>query len=267
MSFESEREYWESRLRRHSGLEGVGYMGLGRAFNAWMYRARRTLVLRRLRPLVAGREELNVLDIGSGSGFYIDSWLELGATTITGSDITESAVGELASRYPGVEFVRFDVGGANEALAGRSFDVVSAFDVLFHITDDRRYRSAFVNMARLLTPGGVLVFTDNFLHGTPVRSPTQVSRALTEIERTVQEAGFEILERRPALVLMNAPIDSDGLLLRAWWRALCRVVGASEALGWILGALLYPAEILLGSILRESPTTEIMVCRKASEPT
>jgi hypothetical protein len=36
----------------------------------------------------------------------------------------------------------------------------------------------------------------------------------------------------------------------------------AEPLGWLVGAVLYPVEILLTSAKAESATTEIMVCRK-----
>lgn len=36
-----DRAYWEARLAERYSLDGVGYLGLGSSFNAWMYRARR----------------------------------------------------------------------------------------------------------------------------------------------------------------------------------------------------------------------------------
>ena len=35
------KNYWEQRLATSTGLEGVGYLGLGQPFNEWMYRVRR----------------------------------------------------------------------------------------------------------------------------------------------------------------------------------------------------------------------------------
>lgn len=64
-----DRAYWESRLSERYSLDGVGYLGLGSSFNAWMYRARRAIFLRRARPLVAARPRARVLDVGSGTGF------------------------------------------------------------------------------------------------------------------------------------------------------------------------------------------------------
>jgi hypothetical protein len=75
------REYWEDRLRRHYSLAGVGYLRLGRRFNEWMYRVRGAVFDRMLDDLAgkAGRgarwSGANVLDVGSGTGFYVERWL------------------------------------------------------------------------------------------------------------------------------------------------------------------------------------------------
>jgi hypothetical protein len=39
----------------------------------------------------------------------------------------------------------------------------------------------------------------------------------------------------------------------------------AEPLGWLVGATLYPLDLALTSVMRESPTTEIMVCRRSEE--
>ncbi len=96
-------------------------------------------------------------------------------------------------------------------------------DMLFHITDDDAYGRAFANLARMLRPGGLLVFTENFVHGPRRAGAHQVSRPLAEIEALVRAAGLEPLWRRPAFVLMNGPVDSDSRLLRGAWGVLTRI--------------------------------------------
>lgn len=260
----SDRAYWESRLSERYSLDGVGYLGLGSSFNAWMYRARRAIFLRRARPLVAARPGARVLDVGSGTGFYVSLWRELGVQSITGSDITSKAVDELSAAFPEHDFVRFDAGGEEVPLPESSYDLISAFDVLFHVTDDERFRRALRNLAGLLAPGGLLLFTDNLLHGETVRSDTQVSRSLSEVQAALRDADLEILSRRPALYLMNYPIDSDSAALRGLWSVLPAVTSASRAAGWLAGAALYPLDLLLTRRVREGPTTEMVLCRRAA---
>jgi hypothetical protein len=65
-------EYWEDRHGKSSGLAGVGYLGL-KGYNEWMYRVRRHVFRRALRPYAARLRGARVLDVGSGTGFYLRS--------------------------------------------------------------------------------------------------------------------------------------------------------------------------------------------------
>jgi SAM-dependent methyltransferase len=260
---EADRSYWEGRLGEHDDLHGVGYLGLGQAFNVWMYRVRAAVFRRRVAPLLSDFVDPSVLDVGSGTGFYIDQWRRAqGVGDITGVDITEVAVERLARRFPEQRFERYDVGTSEPAPLPGGYAVVSAFDVLFHVTDDERYERAFRNIHDLLRPGGYLAFSDNFVHGQASHTDTQAARPLAQTEAAVRAAGLEIVERRPMFVLMNGPVDAPSLATRIWWQLLARLARLGEPAGWACGALTYPVERLLVALRRESPTTELMVCRR-----
>jgi SAM-dependent methyltransferase len=256
------RAYWERRLGERFSLEGVGWIGLGPAFNGWMYRVRRRVFLRTLRPLLPGPESMRVLDIGSGTGFFIACWHELGVPALAGADITQTAVDQLRRRFPKDRFERLDLGSTELPFEEASFDAISSIDVLYHIVDDARFRQAFANVFSLLVPGGVFVFSENFVHGPTVRGEHQVSRSIGEVEAAVSAAGFEVLVRRPMFVLFDTPLDTSSRLLRAWWWLLSNAASRSNLLGGALGALAYPVELTLVSRLREGPSTEVVVCRR-----
>jgi SAM-dependent methyltransferase len=263
------RDYWESRLRQSYSLQGVGYQRLGTQYNKWMYRLRARVFQRVARGLGVGWSSARVLDVGSGTGFYVDQWHQLGVPKVVGVDITEVAVEQLRRRFPGDEFERLDVGKESAGdwqLKAGSFSAVSAMDVLFHIVDDAEYAQAFRNIAALLKPGGWFIWSDNFLrHGTE-RVTHQVSRSLAESESAVRQAGLEIVRRVPMFVVMNHPSDSRSRLARLAWTAMVAPAALAEPLGWLVGAALYPLDLALTSVLRESPTTEIMVCRAPAIP-
>ncbi|MGH7894836.1 MAG: hypothetical protein ACREQL_09215, partial [Candidatus Binatia bacterium] len=61
------------------------------------------------------------------------------------------------------------------------------------------------------------------------------------------------------------PDDSTSRLMRWWWRLVSAAVRRSEALGFAIGATVFPLELLLAAMLSESPTTEIAACRKRRE--
>ena len=258
--FDPER-YWSDRLETTFSLEGVGWLGLGEPYNRWMYRVRRVV----FRRAVRGRmdfERARVLDVGSGTGFYIGLWRELGVPEITGSDLAHVAVERLRARYPGVRFVQADISAETIPLEGR-FDAISAMDMLFHLLDNEAYARALRNLVNLLAQDGRLIFTENLLHGEAQRSDSQLNRRLADVEELLRGAGLEIELRRPVFVLMNNPIDSTSRSLQRVWTAINLLVRRGPRWGYVVGAALFPLEIALTRFAREGPSIEIVVCRKA----
>jgi SAM-dependent methyltransferase len=258
------KEYWETRLGQEFNLHGVGFLGCGRDYNNWLYKVRRTVFLRLIRRCRLDLASAKVLDIGTGTGFYLDRWRELGARNLTGVDITETAVGGLREKYPDCAFYRVDIGGDLGEIRDLRFDAISCLDVLMHIVDDGRHQRAIENIHSLLNPGGIFVFSDSFVHGEPRRDQHIVHRPLDTVEALLHQVGFEPIERRPMFVLMNAPVDSDNRLLNRFWFLLHKGLSRVRIAGKLVGGALYPIELALVRLLRESPTTEIMVCKRSA---
>ncbi|HZQ24308.1 MAG TPA: class I SAM-dependent methyltransferase [Terriglobales bacterium] len=256
-------EYWEERLRTNPGITGVGYTSLGTGYNYWLYRVRRKVFLRVLRARGIDWSKATVLDIGSGTGFYIELWKELGASAIVGSDITEIATSDLRARFPEQTFLRLDIGAELPNSLTNSFDAVSAFDVFFHIVDDSRYRAALENIRNALRPGGWFFFSDIALHGPTQRSIHMVSRALCEIEDLLQRVGFHTIDRIPMFVLLNQPLDTNSTFHPFLWQLFVHAVRICKPIGYLSGAIVYPLELMLTALCRESRTTEILICRKS----
>lgn len=258
------RTYWEDRFKDGPSLETVGWLGLGRGFNAWMYRVRARLFLARvgamLKRLDLDPNRIGVLDIGSGSGFYIDLWRRIGANAISGCDLTQASVVSLERRYPDAHFSRTDIGEPDLPYEAHTFDAISCMDVLFHIMDDKRYARAIQNCARLLRSGGLFILTDNCLHGQERRGAHQVSRTLEHVENAVAAAGLSIVERRPVFVLMNTPADTNSRMLHCIWNVTQRAA-RHPTIGTVAGFSLFPLELALASALREGPSTEMLICR------
>lgn len=256
------RAYWEDRLGREFSLDGVGYAGLGRAFNAQMYRVRRHGFLRLVRPLVAARSAPDVLDVGSGTGFYVDLWRELGAGRITGSDVTETAVDRLSARLPEHRFVRVDIGAAELPFEPASFDFVSAIDILFHIVDEEAHARAIANLARVVRPGGHVIVSENLYRDAPPPAEHQVGRSEVTILERVRDAGLVLERRAPMFVLMNTPVRSESRRHRRAWARAVAIVRGRPALGGLLGRALFPVETALVDRLANAPSTEFLVCRR-----
>jgi SAM-dependent methyltransferase len=168
----------------------------------------------------------------------------------------------LRSQFRIAEFDREDIAELSAVRRNRRYDLISAFDVLFHIVDDARFVRAIGNIGDITRPGGYLLLSDNFLHGPTIRGRHQVSRSLAEIEDALAAAGFDTVLRLPMFFLMNNPIDSQSRLLSFWWRAISGFCYRSHRAGGVLGALLFPVEVLLTGSVREGPSTELVVCRR-----
>ena len=209
-----------------------------------------------------------MLDIGSGTGFYVDQWHGSACRMVTGLDITDKAV----------ESTRWPTGSPATPSCARTWAASWSHDVPARrrttLTPSprwtssstswttRQYARAFTNIASRLRPGGWFLWSDNFLRHRTERVTHQASRTLGESERLVKAAGFEIVRRVPMFVVMNYPADTRGKVARWAWTAMVAPAALAEPLGWTVGRPLAPIDRWLTRWVRESPTTEIMVCRK-----
>lgn len=259
--------YWETRLQKHWGLNAVGFLGLGDAYNGALYRVKRHVFRGAVKRLGLEFPAVKVLDIGSGTGFVVQQWRELGAAHLTGCDISPFAVNQLSTQYPIFKFVKLDIGSpaASGFFPANSFDCVSALDVLYHVVDDVAYQRALGHISGALRSGGYFILADNFVHGRTVRGQHQVSHSIETLRQWLTDAGLEIIHRTPQYVLMNYPVDSDSRFLHLWWQLLSHQIASSERRGLWLGRMLAPLEMLLTDILREGPTTELAICQKIAK--
>src|SRR5690625_824439 len=149
MTIEHHDEFWNQRLAEDWSESGVGYRALGRPFNTWMYRVRRHVFLREASALSPAAATA-VLDVGSGTGLYLDWWRTAGASALVGSDLTPAAVQQLSDHFSDLRIEQLDITAGAGPFTPGTFDLISCMDVLFHITDDDLYRQALANMASLL---------------------------------------------------------------------------------------------------------------------
>jgi 2-polyprenyl-3-methyl-5-hydroxy-6-metoxy-1,4-benzoquinol methylase len=255
-------DYWEKRLSESYTLGTTGWSGLGESFNRWSYSVRRRAFARAVGNTLGDVRSLRVLDVGSGTGFYLDVWRSLGVTELVGSDLTSAAVAQLTSLYPDVAIRKLDIGAADGRFDSGRFDVISIIDVLFHIVDDKRYEQAIANLAAMLKPGGTLLFTENFVNAPQV-ARHQISRTEQSVRAMLESKQLSPAGQWPVFFLMNTPVSSQSQLLARWWRLAMRIAGHGEAWGWTLGAALFPVEVALGRVRRDGPSTKLAAWRRA----
>jgi SAM-dependent methyltransferase len=252
--------YWRDLLSRSFNLQGVGLVGRSITFNRWGYRARQSAV-RRILPDAGGAR---VLDVGSGTGHWISWWHLRGAAEVSGVDLTAVSVEALRREYPGTRFEQADI-SRSIPIEG-PFDLVSAMDVLLHITDDEGYRRAFENLRSVAAPGARLVLLEPVTVGPPrpmAPGAHSRSRSLAELEEALVAGGWKLERWLPSTWLMSNPVEVRPrivyLALSAWWAGLSVIV-RSEVASSILGPLVYGVDQALCR-LRWGPSSKVVVAR------
>lgn len=268
MTYEPQN-YWDDLLGTKLDESGVAYPWLPISFNRAMYRS----LLQATAKLLADHgipTPERVLDIGAGTGIWVQFWRDAGTRDIVGLDLTDAAVAGLQQHFPDATFVQGDVGSESLPVTG-PFDVVSAMSVLLHITDNERWQQAWTNIAHVLEPGGYVVLIEPLVahqwFGTPFdEAANSKARPLAEYEAACRVAGLELVDVRPATVLLANPIDARSRAsyraLSLAWASLNAAVRGSETRGRIAGALLGRLDPPLRRRLRNGPSAKLILARR-----
>jgi SAM-dependent methyltransferase len=268
-TYEPDR-FWNERLNKDFSLAGVGHASVGLQFNRWAYRLRRAVLLRALRRVGIGIAGKAILELGFGTGFYLDLWRSLAAAQVTAFDITDVAVTAARARFPANwRFERADI-GQPLPVAPASFDLVTALDVLFHLVEDSAWNGALDNLAGALKPGGFALIFDKCQSQESARGHVR-RRTLDAYVEALKARGLEVVHVSPLFVFMNSPTDLQGLgkvFYKTCWSLtklpykLGRKIGLGEPLGWLTGVSLYVPELLATRLLKLGPSTKILIARK-----
>jgi SAM-dependent methyltransferase len=203
------QQYWEARLSERFDLTGVGTHGFNRYYNRWLYRAKLRALKKAFAQFDIQCEHKDVLDVGCGTGFFVDTYHALGARSITGIDITQKSIQALKHKYPHHTFVQMDIGKERTEVLGR-FDIINAFDVLYHVQDESAFQNAVANLAQASRRGTYIFLTD-LLGPTRVQISDHVTfRALDTYTEAFAQHGLEVLSTIPMYSLMNRPFPSWG---------------------------------------------------------
>ncbi len=215
--------YWTERVRRSTGLSEVGHRALGPAYNAVIYRRRLETLDALLARLRFEPRTARILDLGCGTGFYVGYWHAAGVAALTGVDLSLPALEALREQYPGHRFLRLDL-ARDEILTAEdaTFDVVTLFDVVYHVLDDLSLRKILVDSARLLAPGGMLLLTEAGVTRRIALARHVVFRSRAEWRDLLSAAGLDLVARAPLFQLLEPPLPRGrlfGLAIAGLYRA------------------------------------------------
>src|SRR5262249_38473578 len=134
---------------------------------------------------------------------------------------------------------------------GMTFDVISACEVFLHVLEPDGLDRALGHLARLCSPGGLLLISDPILSDagySPAQAPVNyfTMRRASEYRSALARHGFAVQAIRPATIVLNNPLEAPNRvmykLFRIWWR-LCRI----SARWWLRSAAL--TKVVGGALL------------------
>ncbi len=121
----------------------------------WWFKGKRRIVFSQLDKYLGGRRNLRILDIGCGTGIMMKNFQKYGE--VNGIDIETTALNFCHKRGL-TNLVQTEL--EKLPFKKNNFDIVSAFDVLYHkgIKNDVK---ALKEIFRVLKPHGILILTDS----------------------------------------------------------------------------------------------------------
>lgn len=150
------KNYWQERLTQNFNVRGVGHSSFSSSYNEILYKRKGAVINSIFKNI--DLTDNNVLDIGCGTGFFVDWYIQEKAKVV-GADITEVSINSLKEKFD-AEFYLLDISDNNYILADRKFDIVNVWDVLYHVVDDKSFSIALQNIRSNMNEKGLLIVTD-----------------------------------------------------------------------------------------------------------
>ena len=260
--------YWRDRVVSGADLGVVGHRSMGPIYNGQIYERRlEVLDAMLLRHTNKPAEELRVLDIGCGSGFYTACWAERRVRDYLGVDISLDTIKHLSSLYPNYQFLQADMTESSIAEFSElpPFDVVSIFDVFYHIINDERFGNAVGHVASLTAESGCVLVIDQLF-----RNRYQLSRHVVYREResyltTFRQHQLDLVDNELLFHFLVPPLSGHRLidfLAASLFKVAGLIVRVSNTLANWAATKLRRLDTRLRSNGRRASNSEMLVFNK-----
>lgn len=272
------KSYWQKRLSEDFSLTGVGHKGFGLEYNIWLYKARLRTISQLIKEKNINCKGIKLLDIGVGTGFYINFWEKLGVNDITGFDITTKAIEELNKKYPNYKFIKRDISDTEQNIPDEKYDIITAFDILYHIVKNKDFESALENIRKFSHKDTVILIMDSFLRRNIPTRFHENDRTLDYYKQVLNSRLLDIVEIKPIFYFMNAPIDierlnnefSKFLTKRMWWlnlkiNSFCKRIGrCGKPISYLWAFSLYCLDSIILKCISLEPSTKLLFAKPKS---
>lgn len=218
--------------------------------SSFWVRSRNRLFKRIVQDHLVANGKTRFLEIGCGTGGFIQKIVGNENLEITGSEIYLKGLLYAKKNLPNVDFIQFDV---TQGVVGEEFDIIVAFDVIEHIEDDI---AAISNINKMLHKGGSLIITvpqHMFLWSKLdeiVKHKRRYSRS--ELLAKLKENGFDIsyctsfLFVLFPLMLISRMFDKGRGHPQSADLALEKRVKFTKVLNWVFDKFMRIDEALIG---------------------
>jgi SAM-dependent methyltransferase len=258
-------EYWRTQLTTGDDLSTVGIPNLGLRYNQTLYRIRTECLDRVLEATSIDPRGKRVLDVGCGTGFWMQYWQSRGARQVAGVDISPAAIARLKRTFPNSPLMCADIGIDSLEDLGQ-FDIVSCFDVLFHLLQDEPWHHGVREVVRRVTNHGVVILAEH-LGPRAYATDAMKARPRTAYEMVFAGLGVQIVGFRPifyaalAPTRLSPPFQILGLL---YWRLLSHMVRQSGLVSDFLAHIMPGLERFLSRAFPKwGPSTHYVLVKVA----
>lgn len=199
------REYWEERIKKYGHTNHIGY---NEFYNHYLYKiklAKLTAAIKRNNIKIAGKD---ILDIGTGFGCFIEYFSKLNPHSITGMDISSTAIKYLTSKYPPYKFYLSDI--SEKQLPLEKYDIINASDVMYHILDEDKFKQTMINFNSIAKKGCYLFISDFFGRTEIENHKYMITHSYKKYKKCLGD--FKIIEVKPIYYLLNKPLKLPKIL-------------------------------------------------------
>ncbi len=145
--------YAPSLAKENDGFSSESFLRLFELeHTSFWFRSRNNLIKHLFHKYIGDRKA-EVCEIGCGTGYVLKGLTSLKNLTLSGSEIYIEGLKYAKSRLPQVEFFQAD---ATDLPFAEGYDAIGAFDVLEHISEDKK---AMASIFKTLKPGGFFFIT------------------------------------------------------------------------------------------------------------
>ncbi|MEA5138420.1 class I SAM-dependent DNA methyltransferase [Arcicella rigui] len=124
----------------------------------WWYRVLHEKVLSEIQKKYANNLDINILDVGCGTGGLLSFLRKNAYKNIQGIDYSEAAIQFCKARNLDVQ--RLNIDNLNDLNTPKKFDVIVCNDV-FYCLETEQMKSAFYNIFHLLKEDGIFISNNN----------------------------------------------------------------------------------------------------------